>query len=41
MIPHIMDKGVVSLQYANDIVLLLHDDLTMARNLKFILILFK
>lgn len=38
LIPHIVDKGVVNLQYVDDTVFLLHDDLEMARNLKCILI---
>jgi hypothetical protein len=38
LIPHIVDKGVVILQYVDDTVFLLHDDLEMERNLKCILI---
>lgn len=41
LIPHIIDKGVVTLQYADDTIFMLQYDLFMARNLKFILILFE
>jgi hypothetical protein len=41
LFPHIIDKGCVSLQYADDTVFLLQDNLDAARNLKFILILFE
>jgi hypothetical protein len=34
MVPHIIKKGVISLQYADDTIFLLHNDLKMARNLK-------
>lgn len=41
LIPHIVDNGVVNLQYADDTIFLLQNDLGMARNLKFILLLFE
>jgi hypothetical protein len=41
LIPHILDNGCAYLQYADDTILLLRDNLEFARNLKFILILFE
>jgi hypothetical protein len=41
LVPHIIDNGVTNLQYADDTIFLLQNDLYMARNLKFILILFE
>jgi hypothetical protein len=41
LIPHIVERGVVCIQYADDTIFLLQDDLEMARNLKLILILFE
>jgi hypothetical protein len=41
LVPHLMDGGVSILQYANDTILLLDDDLENARNIKFILYLFE
>ena len=38
---NLIDKGVSILQYADDTILLLQDDFTQARNLKFILCLFE
>jgi hypothetical protein len=41
LIPHIISNGCAYLQYADDTILLLQDNLEFARNLKFILILFE
>jgi hypothetical protein len=41
LIPHIIKNGCAYLQYADDTILLLQDNLEFARNLKFILILLK
>lgn len=41
LIPHIIDKGCDFLQYVDDIVFLIQDNLEYAINLKFILILFE
>jgi hypothetical protein len=41
LIPHIIKNGCAYLQYADDTILLLQDNLKFARNLKFILILFE
>jgi hypothetical protein len=41
LIPRILDNGCAYLQYADDTILLLQDNLEFARNLKFILILFE
>lgn len=41
MVPHIIDKGVVNLQYANGTIFLFHGDLFMAKNFKLVLILFE
>jgi hypothetical protein len=41
LIPHILDNGCAYLQYADDTILLLQDNLEFAKNLKFILILFE
>jgi hypothetical protein len=40
IVPHLVDGGVSILQHADDIVLLLEDKLTNARNVKFMLCLF-
>jgi hypothetical protein len=41
LIPHIIERGCACLQYVDDIVFLIQDNLENARNLKFILIIFK
>ena len=41
LIPHIISNGCAYLQYADDTIFLLQDNLEFARNLKFILILFE
>lgn len=41
LIAHIMERWVACLQYADDTVFLLQDDLTGAKNLKFILLFFE
>jgi hypothetical protein len=41
LIPRIVEKGVACLQYVDDTIFLLQDDLAMARSLKLILILFE
>jgi hypothetical protein len=41
LIPHIISNGCCCLQYADDTILLLQDDLESARNLKFILCIFE
>jgi hypothetical protein len=41
LVPHLVDGGVSILQYADDMILLLDDDLDNARNIKFILCLFE
>jgi hypothetical protein len=41
LIPHVLKNGCAYLQYADDTILLLQDNLEFARNLKFILILFE
>jgi hypothetical protein len=41
LVPHLVDGGVLILQYADDTILLLDDDLENARNIKFILCLFE
>jgi hypothetical protein len=41
LIPHIIPDGCCCLQYADDTIFLLQDDLEGARNLKFILCLFE
>jgi hypothetical protein len=41
LVPHLVDGGVWILQYADDTILLLDDDLDNARNIKFILCLFE
>ena len=41
LIPHIIENGCAYLQYVDDTILLLQDNLEFARNLKFILILFE
>jgi hypothetical protein len=41
LIPHIIENGCAYLQYADDTILLLQDNLEFARNLKFILIFFE
>jgi hypothetical protein len=41
LIPHIITNGCCCLQYANDTIFLLEDDLEGARNIKFILSLFE
>jgi hypothetical protein len=38
LLPHVIDGGVISLQYADDTLLFLKDDLHMANNLKWILL---
>lgn len=41
LIPHIIDKGCTCLQYADDTILLLQDNMEYASNLKYVLILFE
>jgi hypothetical protein len=41
LVPHIINNGCAYLQYADDTILLIQDNLEFARNLKFILILFE
>jgi hypothetical protein len=41
LVPHIINNGCAYLQYADDTILLIQDNLEYARNLKFILILFE
>jgi hypothetical protein len=41
LVPHLVDGGVSILQYVDDTILLLDDDLENARNIKFILCLFE
>jgi hypothetical protein len=41
LIPHIIENGCAYLQYVDDTILLLQDNLEFARNLKLILILFE
>lgn len=41
LVPRIIENGVINLQYADDPIFLLQDDLAMARNMKFILVLFE
>lgn len=41
LISHLIDTGVAILQYADDTIILLEDDLEMARNLKLVLYLFE
>jgi hypothetical protein len=41
LVPHLVDGGVSILQYADDTILLLDDELKNARNVKFILCLFE
>ena len=41
LIPHSSARGWACLQYVDDIVFLIQDNLENARNLKFILIIFK
>lgn len=41
LIAHIVERWVACLQYADDTVFLLQDDLTGAKNLKFILLVFE
>jgi hypothetical protein len=41
LVPHLVDGGISILQYANDTILLLEDDLKNARNVKYILCLFE
>jgi hypothetical protein len=36
LVPHLVDDGVVILQYAEDTILLLEDNLENARNMKFL-----
>jgi hypothetical protein len=40
LVPHLIDGGISILQYADDTILLLEDDLENARNVKYILCLF-
>lgn len=40
LIPHLVERGVVCLQYVDDMFFLVQDDLEMAKILKLILILF-
>jgi hypothetical protein len=41
LVPHLVDGGISILQYADDTILLLEDDLENARNVKYILCLFE
>lgn len=41
LIPHIIGKGCVCLQYADDTVFFLQDNLEYAKNLKYILVIFE
>jgi hypothetical protein len=41
LIPNLVDGGVVMLQYADDTIFMIQDDLESARNLKFILCMFE
>jgi hypothetical protein len=41
LLPHVIDGGVISLQYADDTLLFLKDDLHMANNLKWILLCYE
>jgi hypothetical protein len=41
LVPHLIDGGISILQYADDTILLLEDDLENARNVKYILCLFE
>ena len=41
LLPHVIDGGVISLQYADDTLLFLKDDLDMANNMKWILLCYE
>jgi hypothetical protein len=41
LLPHIIDGGVISLQYADDTLLFLEDDLEKANNLKWLLLCYE
>jgi hypothetical protein len=41
LVPHLVDGGLSVLQYADDIILFLDDDLVKARNLKLVLCAFE
>jgi hypothetical protein len=41
LIPYLIDKGVVILQYADDTVMCLHDDISKTRNVKLLLYIYE
>jgi hypothetical protein len=41
LVPHLVDKGVVILQYADDTILLVQDDMEQIIHLKLILYMFE
>lgn len=41
LIPHLIDKGVAMLQYVDDTIMFIHDDLDSAKNLNLLLYMFE